>query len=152
MEKIEQFLNTDNHDGSGSGAGSGSRDGCGHGESTFDTTGFGDVFGSGSGFGCALGEVDGYGYGCGYEDSRGYGHGYCYDSNYSDIKTFNGDTVYKINGLSTIIKQVKNNIAKGFILKGDFTLTPCYIVKGDNSKFAHGETIPKAFENLQSNR
>ena len=34
-------------------------------------------------------------------------------------------------------------------MNDDFTLTPCYIAKGHN-KFAHGETIEKAIEDLQN--
>ena len=76
----------------------------------------------------------------GYGDGDGYGDG---------IKSFNGNAVYKIDGISTIIRQIKNNIAKGFILENDFTLTPCFVVKGHN-KFAHGETIKKAMQDLEN--
>ena len=80
----------------------------------------------------------------------GSGYGYGYGSGDGDgIKTFNGDTVYQIDGVATIIKQVRNNIAKGFILNRDLTLSPCYVVKGHN-KFAHGETIKKAMEDLEN--
>ncbi|MBP3388691.1 MAG: hypothetical protein J6K98_02320, partial [Clostridia bacterium] len=58
-------------------------------------------------------------------------------------------TVYQIDGVATIIKSVRGNIAKGFILNDDLTLTPCYIAKGHN-KFAHGETIKQAVEDLQN--
>ncbi len=62
---------------------------------------------------------------------------------------FNGQQVYQIDRIATILKQVKNNVAKGFILNDDFTLTPCYVVKGHN-KFAHGETLKKAMEDLEN--
>ena len=57
--------------------------------------------------------------------------------------------VYLIDGVQTIIKNIRNNIAKGFILNKDLTLTPCYIAKGHN-KFAHGESIKQAVEDLQN--
>ena len=90
--------------------------------------------GSGSGYGD--------GYGSGYGDGDGDGYGY-------DIANINGHPVYNIDDVQTIITKVRGNIAKGFILNGDLTLTPCYIVKGRN-KFAHGETLKKAAEDLQS--
>ena len=69
------------------------------------------------------------------------------------ISGINGMTVYDIDTVPTIItkvKQVKGNvvIAKGFILKTDLTLEPCYIVKQDNL-FAHGATIKEANSSLQ---
>ena len=62
---------------------------------------------------------------------------------------YNKDAVYQVDGVATIIKSVRGNIAKGFILNRDLTLTPCYIAKGQN-KFAHGETIRQAVEDLQN--
>ena len=44
---------------------------------------------------------------------------------------------------------MKGNIAKGFILNGDLTLSPCYIAKGQG-KFAHGETMKQAVDDLQN--
>lgn len=79
----------------------------------------------------------GSGYGSGDGDGSGYG-----------IKNINGDTVYQIDNIATIIKMVRNNIAKGFILNSDLTLKPCYVVKGHNL-FAHGETLEKAMQSLQ---
>ena len=89
--------------------------------------------GSGSGSG------DGYGSGSGY----GYGYGYGYD-----IKSVNGNTIYIVDNIPTIITNVKGNIAKGFILGSDLSLTPCFIVKG-NDQFSHGNTLHEAFESLQ---
>ncbi len=54
-----------------------------------------------------------------------------------------------VDGIQTIIKNIKGNIAKGFILNKDLSLSPCYISKGHN-KFAHGETIKDAVESLQN--
>lgn len=90
-------------------------------------------FGSGSGYG------DGSGSGSGYGDGFGYGYG---------IKTFNGDKVYIIDDIPTIIKHVHDNVAKGYILNDDFTLTETFVVK-ENGKFAHGETLHEAFASLQ---
>jgi hypothetical protein len=89
-----------------------------------------DEFGSGSG----------YGYGSGSGDGSGYGYG---------IKSFNNQLIYLIDGVQTIITNIKRNIAKGFILNDDLTLTPCYVAKGHN-KFAHGETVKKAMEDLEN--
>ena len=94
---------------------------------------------------------DGYGYGSGYGDGygSGYGDGYGYGSGYGDgIKSFNRETVYRIDGVNTLIRSVHGNTAHGAILNGDLTLTPCYIVKQDNV-FAHGETLREAMEALR---
>ena len=81
---------------------------------------------------------DGYGYGDGdgYGDGSGDGDGY-------GVVMFNNIPVYYVDGVPSIIKQIKNNIAKGFILNRDLTLTPCYIAKIENS-FAHASTIKEA--------
>jgi len=83
---------------------------------------------------------DGYGYGSGSGDGYGYGDG---------IKSINGKPVYDIDSVNTIIEHVRGNLAKGFIVNGDLTLTPCFVVKGHN-KFAHGETYKAAFESLEN--
>ena len=77
---------------------------------------------------------------------NGSGDGYGYGDG---IKSFNKQPVYLIDGVETIIKQLRKNIAKGFILNRDLTLTPCYVVKGHN-KFAHGETLKKALADLEN--
>ena len=125
MEKIiEEFLSVSS--GSGSGYGSGSGDGSGN--------------GSGSGDGSGNGSGSGYGYGDGSGSGSGSGYGY-------GIKNINGDTVYLIDGVQTIIKSVRGNIARGYILQSDLTLTPCFVVKEAN-QFAHGETLHDAFDAL----
>lgn len=88
-----------------------------------------------------LSDGSGDGYGSGYGDGSGDGDG-------DGINIFNGDKVYIIDEMPTIIKSVRNNIAKGFILNGDFTLIPTFVVK-ENGKFAHGETLHEAFDALQ---
>lgn len=50
--------------------------------------------------------------------------------------------------MNTVIDSVKGNVARGAIFNSDFTLTPCYVVRGNN-KFAHGRTLHEAFQSLQ---
>ena len=75
--------------------------------------------------------------------SSGYGSG-----SGSGVKSLNGKTVYDVDSVQTIIDRVRNNVAKGFILNGDLTLTPCFVVKGQNC-FAHGETLREAQQALE---
>ena len=113
--------------------------------------GCGDGYGSGYGCGDGYGSGDGCGDGSGSGDGcgDGYGSGYgCGDGSGSGIKEMNGDKVYVIDDVQTIIKSVHDNIAQGFILNNDLTLQPCYIVKEQN-KFAHGDTLHDAFMSLQ---
>lgn len=72
----------------------------------------------------------------------GSGHGY-------GLKRINGKEIYRIDNVPTVITHVKLNLAKGFIVQSNLTLTPCYVVKG-NGYFAHGETLKQAREALQS--
>lgn len=95
--------------------------------------------GDGDGYGDGYGSGDGYGYG----DGSGYGYG-----DGSGVKEINGDTVYMVDDVPTIIKSVRGNIAQGYILQSDLTQKPCYIVKEQN-KFAHGSTLHDAFSSLQ---
>ena len=113
---------------------SGSGDGFGYGYGYGD--GYGSGYGSGSGYGYGYGSGAGYGFGSG----AGYGDGY-------KLKSINGDAVFNIDNVPTIIKHTKGNIAKGFIVNYDFTYEPCYIVKG-NGYFAHGKTIREAQQGL----
>lgn len=142
-DKIKQFLNTGSGYGSGYGSGSGDGDGSGYGY------GYGDGYGSGYGYGYGNGDGngDGYGYGDGYGDGYGYGNGYG-DGNGDGVKSVNGNTIYIVDNIPTIITNVKGNIAKGFIFQSDLSLTPCFIVKGNN-QFSHGSTLHEAFESLQ---
>jgi len=70
------------------------------------------------------------------------------DGDGSGIKSFNRETVYQIDGVNTLIRSVRGNIAQGAIVNADLTITPCYIVKQDNV-FAHGETLREAMEALR---
>lgn len=103
-----------------------------------------DNSGSGYGYGSGSGSGYGYGYGSGYGDGYGDGDG---DGDGYGLKSFNSKEVYQIDGVPTIITHIKDNVAKGSILNNDFSLTPCYVVKG-NGYFAHGETIKEARESL----
>ena len=136
-DRIKAFLSVSYGDGDGDGYGCGYGDGDGSGSG--DGYGYGCGYGSGDGSG--YGDGDGSGYGDGYGDGDGSGYG-------DGIKEMNGDKVYVIDDVQTIIKSVRDNIAQGFILNNDLTLQPCYIVKEQN-KFAHGDTLHDAFMSLQ---
>ena len=135
--KIKNFLNLSYgySDGSGSSYGNGYGDGYGSGSGSSSSYGDGSGYGNGSSYGDGYGDSYGVGYGDGYGD--GYG-----------VKEVNGDTVYIVDDVPTIIKSVRDNIAQGFILQRDLTLKPCYIVKEQNM-FAHGDTLHDAFTALQ---
>lgn len=116
-----------NGDGSGDGMGDGSDSGLGHGSnySTYGTYNDGNDCGSGSLYCTGSG--------------KGYGDG---------IKEINGKEIYMVDNIPTIFKSIRNNIAKGFIVKNDLQFEPCYIVK-ENNQFAHGFTLKDAFMSLQ---
>lgn len=101
------------------------------------------VSGLGSGYGSGLGSGDGSGSGDGYGDGYGSGDGSGYV-----IQTFNRNQVYQIDGIATIINQIKGNIAKGYILNSDFSLSKCYVIKA-NGLFAHGESLRQAQSALE---
>ena len=96
-------------------------------------TGYG--YGYGSGYGSGSGDGDGDGYGSGY----GYGSG--------SLSEINGHKVYLVDKVPTIFTSIKGNVAKGFILQSDLTMTPCYVVKGNNL-FAHGDDLHQAMASL----
>ena len=80
---------------------------------------------------------DGYGSGYGYGDGSGDG-----------VKSINGERVWIVDGVQTLIDSVHGSYAIGRILRDDLTLRPCYIARVDNS-FAHGETLRKAFDDAR---
>jgi hypothetical protein len=81
--------------------------------------------------------------------SSGCGNGYGDGSGSGDgIKSINSQIVHNIDGIRTIISSIRDNIAKGYMLQSDLTLTPCYVVK-EGDKFAHGNTLHEAFSALQ---
>ena len=138
-EKIKNFLSLSHGSGSGDGYGDGSGYGSGYGD------GYGDGSGYGSGYGDGYGDGDGSGYGSGYGDGYGDGDG----SGYGDgIEAINGKKVYMVDGIQTVITNVHVNLARGFILNNDLTLTPTYIARcGDF--FAHGETAVDAMRDAR---
>ena len=151
MEKIKEFIETPDYSGVYSGYGSGSGNGYGSGYGDGYGSGYGDGYGSGYGYGYGSGSGDGYGDGYGYGSGDGYGDGYGSGNGYGygyGISSFNGMEVHQIDNVPTIIKTVRGNIAKGYILVDDMTLSPCYVAKGQNL-FAHGETAQKAVQALQ---
>lgn len=151
-DKIKNFLVVD------VGYGYGNGDAAGYG---FGRYGLGDGFGAGSGLGVDYGYGRGSGVGKGRGDGTNYsdvadnnnnkgysdGSGYGWGDNLG-IKDVNGNIVCIIDDIPTIITSVRNNIAKGFIVKNDLQLKPCYIVK-ENNHFAHGFTLKDAFMSLQ---
>jgi len=133
--------------GNGYGSGNGSGEGYGYGYGYGSGDGYGN--GDGSGYGSGFGEGSGKGFGNGYDDGYGYGFGFGLGSNKrTGIVQINNMYVFKIDGLSTIITKVRGNIAKGFLLDDDLTLTPCFIAK-QNNLFAHGVTLRAAINSLQ---
>ena len=164
---IDRFLNIDVCNSYGNGTGRGARSGYGSGSGSgfgygrgagagFDNgsgygygarTGYGS--GSGSGYGYGTGNGCGYGYGYGSSSGAGYGNGSSYGDGYgSGLISFNGFRVNYIDKMATIIKQVKGNLAKGFIINNDLTTENCYVVKS-GSLFAHGRTLEEARKALQ---
>ena len=146
---------------------------AGYGYGNVDTSGYGNADTAGYGYGAGSGIGVDYGFGRGYGIGKGLGNGMSYridyiddaDNNnyngygYSDgsgigrgsdfgVKEINGIIVYIIDDIPTIITSVRNNIAKGFIVKNDLQFEPCYIVK-ENNEFAHGDTLKDAFMSLQ---
>lgn len=93
-------------------------------------------------------DFDGYGtgYGTGSGSGSGSGTGYGYGSGYG-LKTINGHPVDMIDDVPTILLRIIGNMAKGFIVRADFSLAPTFVCKQGNT-FAHGETLHKAREAL----
>ena len=144
--KILAFLNPG--DGYGNGFGFGNVYGGGY--------GYGYGYGNGSGNGCGCGsswgsgDGDGEGHVCGYDYVCGSIYGYvCNDGSFhSDgIKAINGQQVYQIDNISTLIDVCHDTYAMGRILYSDLTTEKCFIVKQDG-KFAHGKTLREARDAL----
>lgn len=116
-------------DGGGYCSGFGDRSGSGH------SDGYGDIFGNGNGYGNR--------FDAGFRDFDGSGV-----SSNGGISSYNGNKIYDIDSIPTVIKHVKGNVAKGFMLNSDLTMTPCYVVK-ERGYFAHGNTLREAYMALQ---
>ena len=108
---------------------------------------YGNIYDPGSGSGYGSGSSDGSGSGFGEGNGSGFGDGDGSGNN-CGVKSYDGKTVHLIDGVQTIISTIKGNLAKGFILNSDLSLSPCYICKG-NGYFAHGETLKEARLALQ---
>ena len=150
-EEVERFLpieqNIDYRCGSGKGTDYGSGYGGGDGFSSSYSYGFGFR-------GCPIsvdcnsndsGDGSGFSEGYGSEDGSGEGG----DVSVMNIKTFKGHIVDYIDGVPTIITNIYNNVASGFIIGFDMTLIPCYVAKAGNS-FAHGKTLKDAVKDAEA--
>lgn len=145
--KIREFLDSFPSFGSGSGFGFGSGGGDGSGYGYGSGRGSSSGFGFSDGTGSGSGDGSGFGYGPGDSSGFGSGRGFGYGSG-DGIKSVNGIEICNIDGVQTAIFQIHGNIAKGAILQGDLTFTPCYIAKQDG-RFAHGATVREAITALR---
>ena len=76
------------------------------------------------------------------------GSGYGYGDGYgSGIRTLNGQPVYWVDGVKTLIDVRHDAYALGRILKSDLTTEKRYVAK-QNGKFAHGKTLREARDAL----
>jgi len=136
LQQINHFLRPLilSHNGYGDGNGNGNGDGYGYGN--------GDGYGYGNGYGYGYGDGNGNGYSDGNGDGSGYGNG-----NGDGILSINNQKIYLIDNIQTILTSIKNDVAQGFILESNLTLSPCYIVRNDYH-YAHGITLKEALESL----
>ena len=64
------------------------------------------------------------------------------------VSSLNGEQIFYIDSVPTIIKRIVGNLAKGFVVSlNDFTKSVCYVIKG-NGYFAHGVTAKEAQDAL----
>lgn len=119
--------------------------------------GFGGIgdYGGGSSIGGGFGGIGGYGggenNGDGYGAKGGNGGDYdgdCYGDGYPD--KINGNKIYYIDGVATIITRIRNNVARGYVVNINLTLQKCVIVKNDKF-YAHGENLREA-QNALTNK
>ena len=156
-EEVERFLSIKTINGYGCGCGSGDAYGYvgryGYGSGYGPGSGYGIGNGGGgdynyrNGFGNSNGSGDGDGLGFGYGSEDGSGEGG--SVSVMNIKTFKGHIIDYIDGVPTIITNIHNNVASGFIIGFDMTLIPCYVAKAGNS-FAHGKTLKNAVEDAEA--
>ncbi|MBE6926778.1 MAG: hypothetical protein E7461_08065 [Ruminococcaceae bacterium] len=93
---------------------------------------------------------DGYGYGSGSGDGYGSGYGSGSGDGYGSgdgISEIGSKSVHMVDDVPTIFASIKGNVAKGFVLQSDLSMTPCFVVKG-SGKFAHGDTLREAMTAL----
>ena len=147
MESLKKRVKAFLQDGSGSGSGDGYGSGGGYGYGSGDGYGDGSGYGYGDGSGYGGGSGDGYGsgggYGSGYGDGSGDGYGYG-----SGIASINGYPVFPVDGVPTAFRSVHGNVARGWIVKTDMTMEPCFVVKSGNL-FAHGGALREAMSALR---
>ena len=105
-----------------------------------------DEFPGGSGSGSGFGSGNGFDLGYGSGDGSGDGE----DNDDSHIKCLNGQKVYYIDSISTLIDSVHGNYAKGRILDDDLTTKDCFIAKCGNF-FAHKQAQSDAREKYEEN-
>ena len=152
-EEVECFLSvksTNNYCGClGSNSGDGFGISCDYRNGSGYSDGYGYGLGgySGSGGGDSNGYGDGSGFSEGYGSEDGSGEGG--DVSVMNIKTFKGHIVDYIDGVPTIITNIHNNVASGFIIGFDMTLIPCYVAKAGNY-FAHGKTLKDAVKDAEA--
>ena len=137
--------------GDGSGSGSGDIDGVGYANSSKYYSNYSNDNGYSYGYGSSNG--DGYGYGYSNGSGSRCGDGSCSDYGYingneNNIKEINGNIIDYIDDIPTIITQVHDTFANGFIVKNNLTLSPCFIAKVGNS-FAHGNTLEEAIADAE---
>jgi hypothetical protein len=169
-EALEEFIGAGGYgDGSGSGNGYGNAygDGYGSGEGNGYDNGYG--YGDGNGYGGGYGYGGGgFGYGNAYGYGRGGGSGYGYEDDsggsggsgscvwgsggYAGIgvASIQGMPVRVVDGIPTAFERVRGNAARGFMVRTDLTLEPCYVVKS-GALFAHGKTLREARAALETN-
>lgn len=64
------------------------------------------------------------------------------------ITRFNGEQVYYIDGMPTVLTSVHGDIAHGYTIGDDLTTTECYVARG-HGYFAHGNTAREAAAGLE---
>lgn len=64
------------------------------------------------------------------------------------ITRFNGEPVYYIDGMPTVLRCVHGDIAHGYTVGDDLSTTECYVARG-HGYFAHGKTAREAAEGLE---
>ena len=77
----------------------------------------------------------------------GYGSGYGSGSG-SYIASVNHHVAALVDGVLTVFRSIHKNIARGWVLKSDMVLVPCFVVKS-GALFAHGETLRDAMSAMR---
>lgn len=158
-DRIAEFVKDINDQLHSFGYGDGQSCGAGYGYGGGDGGGYCSGFGDRSGSGCSYDVSSGYSDGYGDTFGNGNGYGNRFDAGFRDfdgsgvssnggISSYNGNKIYDIDSIPTVIKHVKGNVAKGFMLNSDLTMTPCYVFK-ERGYFAHGNTLREAYMALQ---